>query len=259
MFKKIIFTALLIFIIGCSQSEIKKLDITPNAIAIKGINEQNLSEPEQIIGNLYESLASGYNITRTLKWNYFEEWETVIKINYHLYDYYKSLPRPGYEDYSFGVNYEPVNELVDDILLKSNKTYDSLYMALSLIQQFPNASYSYDDYPKLPVETLAEERSDSEDISILASSIIETLGYDAVLFKFPEHVSVGIWCENCSGDYFNFQGRNYFYFETTDELQLGLIPEDLLNKQVKVIQVNGQSNKTADLEDVKVKMKFVID
>lgn len=88
-----------------------------------------------------------------------------------------------------------------------------------------NETAGADDYWRFPVETLYDEVGDCEDTSILYASLMEAMGYDAVLLTYPTHAAVGVAVSGASGTHFNHDGVNYYYAETTsDERLIGNMP-----------------------------------
>ena len=60
------------------------------------------------------------------------------------------------------------------------------------------------EYPRYPIETLVDNEGDCEDTAILTASLLNLMGYDAVLLDVPEHMAVGI-----SGGNVSFSGFHY--------------------------------------------------
>lgn len=83
-----------------------------------------------------------------------------------------------------------------------------------------NETAGMDDYFRFPVETLYDEVGDCEDTSILYASLMEAMGYDAVLLTYPTHAAVGVAVSGASGTHFNHDGINYYYAETTSDTRL---------------------------------------
>ncbi|HPS89866.1 MAG TPA: hypothetical protein PLC35_07845, partial [Methanosarcina vacuolata] len=100
-------------------------------------------------------------------------------------------------------------------------------------------SSGYDQYPRFPYETLYENGGDCEDTSILSVAILQEMGYDAVLLELPEHMALGIKCNNeYRGRSFEYEGSNYYYLETTgSDWQIGEVPEEYADQPVHVVPV----------------------
>ena len=103
-------------------------------------------------------------------------------------------------------------------------------MVVSFIQSLPytsdNVTTGFDDYPRYPIETLVHDGGDCEDTSILASALLDLMGFDVVLINLPGHVAIGVAID-AYGTYWTHEGTQYFYVETTGEgWEIGEVPED---------------------------------
>ena len=76
-------------------------------------------------------------------------------------------------------------------------------------------SVSKDEYWRFPVETLYDEQGDCEDKAFLYASIMESMGYDAVILLYDGHAAAGIDVAGGYGTYYELDGKEYFYCETT--------------------------------------------
>lgn len=79
------------------------------------------------------------------------------------------------------------------------------------------------EYPKYPVEMLVDGKGDSEDAAILMAGLLDVLGYDAVLLRYPDHMALGIRMEGFNPyyvkytpKYFMYEGKRYYYVEGTN-------------------------------------------
>ena len=107
---------------------------------------------------------------------------------------------------------------------------------LKFVQSF---SYEYDDdgkgiddYWKYPAEMLWEQKGDCEDHAILFATLMEAMGYDAVLYYVycydssgnftGAHMAVGVSVSGASGTYTTYDGKNYFYCEATADAGTGI-------------------------------------
>ena len=122
--------------------------------------------------------------------------------------------------------------------ISSAKGFDRL-TELNFILSFVQTLNYYDDitkdgfidYYKFPLETLVDEGGDCEDKSVLMATIAHILGYDVVLFVMnvttvltnekAGHVAVGVhispegWYGQYLQDYYTYNGKAYYYMETT--------------------------------------------
>jgi hypothetical protein len=77
---------------------------------------------------------------------------------------------------------------------------------------------------------------DCEDMSFLFASVIEAMGYDAVILLYGDHVADGVACTSAIGTYYNLDSSKYFYCETTASgWELGRAPREC--GSARVIQV----------------------
>ena len=109
----------------------------------------------------------------------------------------------------------------------------------SLEYTYDNASTPSNEYWRYAVETLVDETGDCEDTSILFASIMEAMGYDAVLINLPGHIAVGIYgAQGYSGTYYLYGGQRYYYCETTGNgWTMGQLPPGFQGQTATIIQV----------------------
>ncbi len=140
------------------------------------------------------------------------------------YWYYKDYSRTGYyyQDGRFATPYDQtIQTIAKDITDVSLSTGDTCKSCIaidfvqSMIYEYDIDYISKPDYPKFAIETIIDERGDCEDTSFLMASILKALNYDVVLLKYSDHMAVGVWCNSCSGTYYDHNGRKYFFLETT--------------------------------------------
>lgn len=82
--------------------------------------------------------------------------------------------------------------------------------------------YAKEEYWKYPYQTLFDMTGDCEDKSFLYASIMKKMGYDCVIFTVDtngdnklDHVAVGVNIAGLSGYSHDFNGKQYFYCETS--------------------------------------------
>ena len=172
----------------------------------------------------------------TVQWRHGGQvYTTQFGIPEDKYWYYKNYQRNdyNYEDGRFATPDDPVIQTIaKDITDVSLSTGDTCTICIaidfvqSMIYQFDIDYISKPDYPKFALETIIDEKGDCEDTSFLMASILEALNYDVILLLYSDHMAVGVWCETCSGTYYTYKGRNYFFLETTgyaDNWEMGAI------------------------------------
>jgi hypothetical protein len=177
--------------------------------------------------------------TKEFKWTY-KGRNRILSIPYpdFLFAYYIDIERILHEDYGvyvFDMFDDDYLDLVADRLMSSyyvSKDIDRVNFAASFVQ---NLDYKFDsetndslEYPRYPVETLfnGDGGGDCEDLSILAASILDKLGYDVALFRLPKHMAVGVSLdEELSG--YDYYTDEYYFLETTAVVpSCGYIPDE---------------------------------
>lgn len=199
--------------------------------------------------------GGGRNIPQTFAWSYGgHNWTWTESIQEDWHDYYRAKqPRSSPESVEYITSDDPFikkisKKISENANAKSN--INEVWLAISFVQNLPyvdDVFTGYDEYPKYPVETFFEKNGDCEDTSYLAASIIDAMGYGAVLILLPGHMAVGVYM-NCdtSGTYYEFEGRCYYYVETTSkDWTGGEIPDRYRNTLATLIKV--PSGKTADV------------
>jgi hypothetical protein len=157
-------------------------------------------------------------------------------------DYLESKERPRPADWSSYVDmakdtkddfyiYQVVSVLNDPYLNSGMTELQRLDYIITFIRNMPyivtNVATPYDGVPRYPLETLFEREGDSEDTSILVASLLYRMGCDVALLVFEDvkHMAVGIAIPGNHGSYFEYNGKKYFYQETTQlGWSLGVIP-----------------------------------
>jgi hypothetical protein len=197
---------------------------------------------------------SGGSTERHFAWTYEErEWTWDLDIPTALYEYFKQLPRAQTSNYSVYVTHPEDDVYIDNLATKIREgasqaglgEYQTVELAAAFVQSLPYATDDFstgqDEYPRFPIETLVDNGGDCEDTSILMASILHSLGYGVILLVFnpPDdigHVAVGVaGGEGTYGTYWEYQGRKYYYLETTGEgWLLGKIPEKYTNASAHI-------------------------
>jgi hypothetical protein len=114
---------------------------------------------------------------------------------------------------------------------------DELHFIISFVQGLPykvdKENTPYAEYPKYPIETLADKGGDCEDKSILLASILQAMHIDNVLLimREPDHCAVGIAVKGVTGFGVEHNGVIYYYVETTNlGYSIGEIPSVYIGK-----------------------------
>ncbi len=187
---------------------------------------------------------------RDYEWNYKGlRWHISLSLSEELYKKYKDRSRQRKYDLFASDPYDDV--YIKDVAralrqaaIRYNFPQEELpYLTASFVQSLPytadNVTTPFDDYPRFSYETLHENGGDCEDTSILAVSILQDMGYGAVLIHIPGHMAVGLQCAtDVPGYRYTYQGKEYCYLETTGEnWPVGDIPPEFKNLRAEIIPV----------------------
>ncbi len=187
-------------------------------------------------------------IAQHFEWNYEGTpwtWDYSFPSDWH--DYYKNKFHGNHGiDYVTSDN-KYIKQIANMLEIKANeKGYSKSEFAVSFIQSLGYVEdnvIGYDDYPKYPLETLAEQNGDCEDTSYLAAAIIDAMNIATVLIELPGHMAVGIAFSGSPSGYFYPQlwnGYDYYYIETTEEgWELGNMPSEYRNISAELIDVSS--------------------
>jgi hypothetical protein len=123
---------------------------------------------------------------------------------------------------------------------------DRVSFALRFVQEMPYTSDHEtrgDNFPRFPVETIAEGGGDCEDTCALFASIVgndETFNYGTSLIIVNEdHMAVGVTgSEGVGGVYFELLGKRYYYCETTGKgYAIGELPDVYEGADFRLIEI----------------------
>lgn len=180
--------------------------------------------------------GGGETYIKTIHWTHNGySYTTQFGIHEDKYWFYKDFPRVdyNYQDGRFATPYDQtIQTIAKDITDVSLSTQDTCKTCIA-IDFVQSMVYEYDidyiskpDYPKFAIETIIDEKGDCEDTSFLMASILKALNYDVVLLLYSDHMAVGMRCDGCSGSYYNYNGKKYYFLETTgyaDNWEIGRI------------------------------------
>ncbi|MFX1531265.1 MAG: hypothetical protein ACFFBC_09140 [Promethearchaeota archaeon] len=139
----------------------------------------------------------------------------TVKISREKFNYYKNAPHPYHT--SFDANYTAsviesyctpddgkIIQIAEDVRSKCIDPYDSEEIINALLSFTQAITYKYDivDLAQYPLETIFE-KGDCEDLSILFGSLVEALGYNAIIMvveyydeieaEWVGHACVGVY------------------------------------------------------------------
>ena len=213
----------------------------------------DLSSPENTLNEdsaAPEDQDSDYK-TIHYKWDYDDRtWTYDLAIPIDAVEAYRSVYRHPESYYELYSSY--ISDPTDDEYLRSlaqvfiNTTTENdlpkeyaVPLAVSFVQHLdylPDETFSENDYPKYPLETLYDYGGDCEDSSILLCSLLREMDYGCCLIAFEDHMAVGILGdESMEGFYFEKDGQKYYYIETTNPgWPIGEMPEDYQKEDARL-------------------------
>lgn len=193
-------------------------------------------------------------IEKTYTWNTNGHEATVtLEIPQDLYEYYRNQPHPknvtpdmfsaySLKDRDRQYIHSLVNQLKDASDFKSYSARNDYRNVVAFVQ---SVEYTSDidpvtkkitEYPKYPIETLADGKGDCEDTAILTAALLREMGYDVVVVLPTGHAAVAVACDTCNGYYFPFNGKRYYYLETTGSgYSLGTMDKEYQKSKAKII------------------------
>ena len=171
---------------------------------------------------------------RSYEWKFGgKKYQMTYPFAWDTYRFYQGKPRVFY-NYAVYTYENPKYAILSDFAenlrcIAENQGMDSsqtLNFVIAFVQQLQYQT-EVGEYPKYPIETLSEKGGDCEDTSILLAALLRELGYDAILINPPRHMAIALECKSCKGSAYQFQGKRYFYIETTASgFPIGRIPGD---------------------------------
>ncbi|MDO4552544.1 MAG: hypothetical protein Q4C22_03305 [Bacillota bacterium] len=186
------------------------------------------------------------------EWTYgIDQWNYELSIPLSAYEYFRGIDRSGIYDYSYFVE-DPTDDAYMAALTDAfraaaaEEAYNdrqTVEFIISFVQGLEYVSdiigTGYDEYPKFPLETLVDEGGDCEDSAILLASLLKEMGYGAVLIQTEDHMAVGIAGDDTmTGVYYEWDGRRYFYVETTSPgWIIGEVPPEVEGQAVTLLSI----------------------
>lgn len=203
------------------------------------------------------------NYHLTFKWAFSgRDYTWTMDIPVTAYNYFHGLERPVryYQDghslraqqaYDVVVS-DPnddayIGQLANTLLVVARQdglsSDQTLSLALAFVQSLPYTSdrvtTGFDEYSRYPLETLVDGGGDCEDSAILYASLVQAMGYGAVLINPPGHVAVGVAVgPEVSGASYQYNGTRYVYAETTgDGWTIGEIPDEFVGVTANILDL----------------------
>ncbi len=187
----------------------------------------------------------GKDFVRTYSWEYGgESYSFSYRIPWATYNYYQERPRSyrNYAIYTYESEDHPfIRGFANALQLEAREhglnSWETIGFVTAFVQQLPYVKEA-GEYPKFPVETLADRGGDCEDSSILLATLLDRMGYDMLLVNPPGHMAVALACKNCTGPAYEKDGRKYYYIETTGKgFEVGEIPKEYKTSKDKLFRL----------------------
>ena len=195
-------------------------------------------------------------VTQNYQWDYgFSEWNWDLPITLNTYVEYYNRQRP--QDFASYVDLakDPQDDNYINYMIKkineaakshSYSIDETLNFVIAFVQSLPYTvdieTTPFDEYPRYPIETLFNRGGDCEDTSILVAALLDNMGLDVALLclKDASHMAVGVAISGAYGTYYEYNGKKYYYLETTGEgWTIGQIPPGIIERKAYVYPLRG--------------------
>jgi hypothetical protein len=106
--------------------------------------------------------------------------------------------------------------------------------------QYDEESTGYDEYMRLPLETLYDTVGDCDCKAILASALFKTLGFRVAFALMPGHAALAITLPKEELPFSNFvwKGEKWYYCESTGNYwNPGIMPDEIDPSEVELMEI----------------------
>ena len=242
-----------------------EIDTLESRISTLQIEKTGKTREINLLKSKVEGLESRLDIilditvTQHYEWEYgtgywASTWYWNLPIPLSLYIEYYERARPESRDEWVDMATDPGDDYYIDYIVKQVNSAaikegfterEKINFVIGFVQSLPytvdDVTTSWDEYPRYPIETLFDRGGDCEDTSILTAALLERMGYDVCLLILDDddHMAVGVSIEGTYGTYYDVEGVEYFYLETTGEgWKIGEKPSDLISESAYVYTLN---------------------
>ncbi|HPR41731.1 MAG TPA: transglutaminase domain-containing protein [Candidatus Methanofastidiosa archaeon] len=197
----------------------------------------------------YNSLLDDYSMLQS-SYNNFDDWQDHVTY-YRVYfgDYYfwqyatysilshwKAMEKDTSEYYQYPIDdsdvlnsfviyndgWTLIDQIADELWDLSGNEEEYAEIALDFVHSAifymsDMESTGQEEFWKYPDETLFDKVGDCEDTAFLYASLLRAKGIPAVLIEYVDHLAVGVGLDFI-GTYYVFEGKKYFYAETTSNM-----------------------------------------
>jgi hypothetical protein len=197
------------------------------------------------------STVLGITVIQNYTWFYqYRNWNCDLPVLLSIYIDFLERPRPTIISSYVNMATDPDDDLfinsviqeLDEVALEYHlDEAQKLELVITLVQSIAytdnNGTAIADEYPCYPIETIFNRGGNCEDTSILLAALLDAMGYDVALLYLDEaqYMAVGIALPGAYGQYYEYNGKQYFYIETTKEnWPIGQISLDLASTHAYV-------------------------
>jgi hypothetical protein len=175
----------------------------------------------------------GITVIQNYSWfHQYRIWNCDLPVSLSIYVEFLGKQRPTLISSYVNMATDPDDELfISSVVQELNETAseyhlsedEKLQLVIALVQSIAytndNGTIVADEYPCYPIETIFIRGGDCEDTSILLAALLDAMGYDVALLHLDEaqHMAVGIALPVAYGQYYEYNGKQYLYIETTKE------------------------------------------
>lgn len=191
----------------------------------------------------YTSLQSSYNN--------FDQWQDQVTYyrvyfgdmyfwqyaTYSILSHWKSLYKDTSEYYKYPIedmgvlnsfivyddDWSLIDQIADELwkLSADDKEYAEItleFVHSAIFYMSDLESTGQGEYWRYPDETLFDKVGDCEDTAFLYASLLRAKGIPTVIIEYVDHLAVGVGIQGFIGTYYEYDGKRYFYAETTSNM-----------------------------------------
>ncbi|MCB9232008.1 MAG: hypothetical protein H6581_10115 [Bacteroidia bacterium] len=194
-----------------------------------------------------QNLSPEKTILRTYEWTYQgKTYSLENDFSRAALSHYRSLPRHSQyglftaEHPAFPVLKPMVRELKTFCKNAGFTEWETAGFVIAFVQSLEyQKETTSPEYPKYPIETLVDQGGDCEDTAILLASLLRDMGISSILLNPRGHMATGVAVSGLKGSYLTWEGRKYYYVETTSpNWKIGQIPEEY-NSEMTIYTIPG--------------------
>ena len=210
--------------------------------------------------NLFDYTTTD-DYTQTYTWTYQGYQQNyTFSIPNSLYEYYQNEPHIWLDYNSYAMteyDREILRSMIDvfeeEGRIRNFTRDENALNIIEFVQSMPytldNVTTGYEEYPRYPVEMIVDRGGDCEDSTILAAALLLEMGYDVVLFEYPNHAAIGLASSgSLYGSSYLYNGLQYYYVETTSTgWRAGEVPSEYKNQQPDIYPITPAPSITVHL------------